>query len=75
MPELIELNKLEFVDGKCLNSKSPYIMEALRRMRKKRMIDRCGFDDVIDPLKMLNEIFKISDEVNKKRGNLNARVQ
>jgi len=69
---LISIYDLKIHGDKTLNKKSLFVVEALKRMRRRRQFHEEEFEDVICPFELILMLDEVANDFNDMRGNENA---
>jgi hypothetical protein len=72
MSNLISIWDLEFSKGKKISKHSPLVLEAMRRLKQKRKFTIEEHEEVIELPELLLKIHELANEIDNKRGNINA---
>jgi hypothetical protein len=72
MSNLISIWDCEFAKGKKFSKKSPIVVEAIRRLKQERKFTIEEHEDVIDIVELLLKMHDLANEIDNKRGNINA---
>jgi len=71
MSNLIPVFDLPFNKKKTFDKDSPYLKEAIKRLRNKRKVTEEQFEDVIDLFELLDELGQVAEDFDNYRGSHN----